>query len=101
MKTFTWADGYQTPFDNDDDVFEITGTASGTDLANVAFSTVIDTALGDYFNCRWIRTGRTNISTPGLEVQAGYIDYIGNDTCTNLVIYYFNGNPFFDRFWRH
>jgi hypothetical protein len=98
IKTYLWVDGYQTPYDYDDDLFEITGKSYGTDLSNVAFSAEIDTALGNYLNCRWIRTGRTNLSTPELEVTGGYIDYIGDDTCTNLVKYYFDGNPFYDRF---
>ena len=100
-KIFTWVDGMGTPNDHDDDVFEISGTANGSDLSNVVYSAIIDEPLGNYFNCRWIRTGKTNISTPGLDVNSGYIDYIGKDTCTNQVIYYFNGNPFYDQFNQH
>jgi hypothetical protein len=96
-KTFIWAEGMDTPYYHEDDVFNITGTSNGSDISNVAFSTVVDTALGDYFNCRWIRTGSTIINTPSLDVTSGYIDYIGYDTCSNLVVYYFNGNPFYDR----
>jgi len=100
-KVFTWIEGMGTLADYEDDVFEITGTANGSDLSNVVYSAYIDEPLGNYFNCRWIRTGKTNISTPGLDVKSGYIDYIGEDTCTNQVIYYFNGNPFYDQFIKH
>ena len=100
-KIFTWVEGMGTPDNHDDDVFEITGTANGADLDDVSFSAYIDEPLGDYFNCRWIRTGKTNLSTPGLDVKSGYIDYIGEDTCTNQVMYYFNGNPFYDKFIKH
>jgi hypothetical protein len=96
-KTFVWTEGMDTPYNPEDDVFEISGTSNGSDISNVSFSAVVDTALGDYFNCRWIRTGRTIINTPSLDVTSGFIDYIGDDTCTDLVIYNFNGNPFYDR----
>jgi len=100
-KMFTWVEGMGTPANYDDDVFEISGTSNGTDLYDVSFSCQTEESLGNYFSCRWIRTGRTNISTPSLDVQSGYIDYIGEDTCTNQVIYYFNGNPFYDQFNKH
>ncbi len=100
-KVFTWTEGATTPGNYEDDVFEIAGSSSGSDLYGVEFATITDEDLGDYFSCRWIRTGRTYISTPGLDVQYGYIDYIGEDTCTNQVIYYFNGNPFYDQFDQH
>jgi hypothetical protein len=101
QKYFVWTEGRESLYDTEDDVFEISGTSNGTDLNNVYFSAVIDTALGNYFNCRWIRTGRTIINTPGLNVKDGYIDYIGDDNCTDLVIYYFDGNAFYDRFYFH
>lgn len=100
-KMFIHTEGIGTPDDFNDDVFEITGEASGTATNGAAFSATIGEALGDHFNCRWIRTGITNLNIPGLEVKTGYIDYIGEDTCTNQVIYYFNGNPFYDEFSRH
>jgi len=99
-KQFSWVEGMSTPEYFDDDVFEITGTSNGVDLYNAAFSTVIDEPLGDYFDCRWIRGGQVSISTPGLDVQNGYILY-NPDSCTNLVEYYFNGNLFYDRFEQH
>jgi hypothetical protein len=85
----------------DDDIFEISGTSSGSDVNGTVFSAQSHEALGDYFNCRWIRTGSTLLSTPGLDVTSGLIEYIGADTCTNQVIYYFNGNPFYDQFDDH
>jgi hypothetical protein len=100
-KTFTFVEGGATPEDFSDDLFHITGTSSGKDVNGTAFSTAIDEPLGDYFNCRWIRTGITLLSIPGADVSSGYIDYIGEDTCTNQVMYYFNGNPFYDRFDRY
>lgn len=100
-KIFTYIEGMGTPDDFEDDVFEITGQASGSDFDNVVFSAVIGDPLGNYFNCRWIRTGITYLGTPGLDIKNGYIDYIGEDTCTNQVMYFFNGNPFYDKFIKH
>ncbi len=100
-KMFIHMQGTGTPADFKDDVFDITGTASGSATNGAAYSATIGEALSDYFNCRWIRTGITNLSTPGLDVKTGYIDYIGEDSCTKQVIYYFNGNPFYDEFLLH
>lgn len=99
-KNFNWVEGMSTPEYFDDDVFEITGTSNGVDLYNAAFSAVVNEPLGDYFDCRWIRGGQVSLSTPGLDVQNGYIIY-NPDSCTNLVEYYFNGNLFYDRFEQH
>lgn len=101
LKTFTFIEGMGTAGNFEDDVFEITGQASGSDLGNVAFSAVIGDPLGNYLNCRWIRTGITYLNTPGLDITNGYIDYIGEDDCTNQVMYFFNGNPFYDSFEQH
>ena len=101
QKNFTYVEGMGTPTDFSDDLFEISGEASGVDVNGVAFTVVIDELLGDYFNCRWIRTGKTLLSMPNLEISSGYIDYIGEENCTNQVMYYFNGNPFYDEFTLH
>ncbi len=99
-KTYIWVQGKGTP-DFDDDVFEIIGTGSGADVNGVVFSAGIAEPLTNDLSCRWIRSGRTNLSTPGLDVKSGYIEYPGQDSCTNLVYYYFNGNPFFETFGKH
>ena len=101
VKTFIYLAGMGTPSDFSDDMFEIVGESSGTDVNGVAFSAYTDEALGNYFNCRWIRTGITILNTPGLEVKSGYIDYIGEESCTNQVMYFFDGNPFYDEFIFH
>lgn len=101
QKTFIYVEGMGTPNDFSDDMFEISGQSSGSDINGGTFSASTGKVLGNYFNCRWIRTGTTILSTPGLDITTGYIDYIGEDTCTNLVMYFFNGNPFYDEFIFH
>ncbi|MEN8226428.1 MAG: hypothetical protein ABFS05_13820 [Bacteroidota bacterium] len=98
QKSFTYLEGMITPDDYTDDMFHITGESSGADIFGTAFSTIIEEPLGDYFNCSWIRTGKTTFNTPGLEVKTGYIKYIGDDSCTSQVMYFFNDNPFYDEF---
>ena len=100
-KTFTWIAGKESLNDFSDDVFEISGQATGSDINGVVYSAIIIEALGDHLDCRWIRSGKTLLNTPGLDVNNGSIQYIGEDTCTNQVIYYFNGNPFYDEFLKH
>ena len=101
VKTYSYLEGMGTPNDYYDDLFAINGESSGLDIAGVSFSAVTEEALGNYLGCRWIRTGKTLLSIPGLAAPSGYIEYIGEDTCTNLVMYSFNGNPFFDKFTFH
>jgi hypothetical protein len=99
-KMFIHAEGSGTS-DFNDDVFDITGSSTGSAINGAVFSATITEALGNYFNCRWIRTGISTLNIPGIDVKTGYIDYIGEDTCTNQVIYYFNGSPFYDEFILH
>ncbi|MBA1340580.1 MAG: hypothetical protein C5S40_00360 [ANME-2 cluster archaeon] len=101
QKTFIYVEGMETPLDYSDDLFEISGESSGSDVNGVDFSAYTDEVLGNYFNCRWIRTGTTTLSTPGLDIKTGYIEYIGEDSCTSKVMYFFNGNPFYDEFIFH
>ncbi|RLD30823.1 MAG: hypothetical protein DRI72_09960, partial [Bacteroidetes bacterium] len=100
-KTFVHVAGRGTVQDFTDDIFEISGTSSGVDVNGYSFSASTNESLGDYFNCRWIRTGITILGIEGTDINSGYIDYIGEDTCTNQVLYYFNGNPFYDKFDLH
>ncbi|HSG68730.1 MAG TPA: hypothetical protein VK994_08485, partial [Bacteroidales bacterium] len=100
-KLFVHVQGNNTPYDQSDDIFEIAGESSGTDINGVSFTASTEESLGNYFDCRWIRTGKTLLSIPGLDVSTGYIDYIGEDSCTNIIMYSFNGNPFYDRFIYH
>ncbi len=100
-KFFVHSEGNGTPFDFSDDVFDISGVATGRDVEGVYFQASIEEFLGNHLDCRWIRTGRTLLTTSGLPVASGYIDYIGQDSCTNIVKYTFNGNPFYDKFRYH
>jgi hypothetical protein len=100
-KTFTLVDGNASPENYDDDIFMISGSATGTAVNNAVFGASTTEALGNYLDCRWIRTGITLLSMPGLDVNSGSIHYTGTDSCHNLVTYYFNENPFFERFERH
>ncbi len=101
QKAYTYVGGMGTPNDFSDDLFMISGHASGISINGVNFTSTIDEPLGNYFDCRWVRTGKALLSIPGQEINSGYIDYIGEDTCTDQVVYYFNGNPFYERFIYH
>ena len=105
-KSYTWSSnkyfihtqGAGTPDNFNDDVFEITGTATGRNVSGTYFEASIVEALGNDLSCRWIRTGKTLLSTPDIPVTSGYIEYQGQDSCTNIVKYTFDGNPFYDKF---
>jgi hypothetical protein len=101
QKTYTYIAGSGTPENYNDDIFDISGQNTGVSVSGYAFTVSLDEALGNYFNCRWIRTGRTLLSTPNQDILSGSIEYIGEDSCINQVKYVFNGVDFYDEFIFH
>ncbi|MDT8392350.1 MAG: hypothetical protein RQ761_00785 [Bacteroidales bacterium] len=88
--------GMETPQVFSDDLFVMTGEAAGSASNSVVFSSVVEDPLGNYPDCRWLRTGIISLSMPGLDIRTGYIHYLGQDTCLNRVKYLFNGNDFYE-----
>lgn len=88
--------GQQSPADFNDDVFTMTGDSHGSGTNGVVFSSNIQDSIWDYTYCRWLRKGSITLSTPGLDIKTGSIEFIGQDTCINRVKYIFNGNDFYE-----
>ena len=63
-----------------DDLFNITGTASGTDHEGHAFQVAIQDHLVKEQSCRWPRSGNITITIDGLDEKE--VDYSSND-CTS------------------
>lgn len=88
--------GLETPQVFSDDLFMMTGEATGSATNGAVFYSNIEESIGNYADCRWLRTGVIFLSVPGLDVKNGYIHYLGQDTCVNRVKYLFNGNDFYE-----
>jgi hypothetical protein len=89
-----WQEGYNTPTHHEDDMFLVTGTASGISTDNYKFSLSIQQPFEDWLDCFWLDNGTSQITVPVASVPTGEI--VKEDTCSNLYYYHFNENTFFD-----
>ena len=84
-RTRTWVEGMDTNFENDgmagvmDDVWEITGTASGVNRNGNAYEVNVTTPLRREMDCRWLTAGVMEIDSDGFD-KTIIIDY-GDGTC--------------------
>lgn len=74
-----------------DDVYSITGTASGTSFAGSAFTSNITSAIIIALNCRWIEAGKIDF-TPADKLTR-HIDF-GNGNCDNKITVTIAGQSF-------
>lgn len=82
-----WIEGANTPLLFWDDVFSITGRASGVNRKGVAYTAEITKPLIKARNCRWIQEGTVSVST---ENGTASLDY-GDGTCDNVGVLTING----------
>lgn len=90
-KTITQIEGGSTPLLALDDVYNITGQASGAVSAGnkyLQWSTVITAALRKKFGCRWITLGTLSLKKGNDAVAV--LDY-GTGTCDNKATFTVNG----------
>lgn len=90
-----WVDGADTPLEPEDDVLEVTGSSDGKASSGADYQVEVSSALANVFSCKWIPSGVQHISTPGLLVTSGQIDFLESDSCSNYVGFVFDGNPFY------
>ncbi len=76
-----WVAGMDTPRFRRDDVYMVTGTASGVNRKMVAFTRTIVTPLEMAMNCRWIKSGVVEIEREGMDMIT--LDY-GDGECDRL-----------------
>ena len=88
-QTTKWISGYNTDSLATDDVYEISGTASGVNRKGQSYTTVIMQALRKEMNCRWITKGQVEI-TP--EEKATRSINFGDGACDNKATVTINGN---------
>lgn len=80
-RTRVWVDGYATPKDLSDDVYEISGSHS-TDSGTHSHDAQILTPLRVEAGCAHITAGVVSITRSGLRTYTTTVDY-GNGTCDN------------------
>jgi len=83
----TWVDGYATPLNIWDDVFEITGTATGVNKNGNAYTHTIVNPLRVERTCKYIVSGTVSIV---VDEKTLTLDY-GTGTCDNIATITYNG----------
>jgi hypothetical protein len=81
--------GNGTPNFPMDDVYRITGSATGSNSGGHTWASVIVNPLIKKFTCPWIVEGTVRLVRDG---RTALLDY-GNGNCDNLAIIYINGVP--------
>jgi len=87
-KTITQTEGNGTPLFPLDDVFKITGTASGSNSAGNTWTSAITDPLIKKFTCQWIVKGTVVITR---NAHVATLDY-GNGNCDNQAVITVNGH---------
>lgn len=72
-----------------DDIYKITGSATGSNSGGHSWASVIVDPLIKKFSCPWIVQGTVRLVRDG---RPALLDY-GNGVCDNLAIIYINGVP--------
>ncbi len=92
-QNYYWVEGRDTPQNFDDDVFEVLGTASGTDIDGVSYSCKILEAIPLFRYCAWVSGGLVEIDVPGQDIEDGKIMY-NSEACDPFFNLEFNGMVF-------
>ena len=90
-RTFTQTGGTSTPLNLYDDVFSLTGNASGTTREGKKYTVNIVTPVIKRSSCSWIESGRLDLTPEGLAVRT--VDF-GNGNCDSQATLTINGNTF-------
>lgn len=85
-----WTEGESTVLNPWDDVYQITGTADGTNVEGEQFNVTILTPLRIKVGCRWITAGALKLTSGDTEI---IVDY-GNGACDANAKVTVNGNTY-------
>ena len=86
-----WTEGESTPFVWWDDVYLVTGSASGIGTDGKTYTVTITSPLKKKLNCEWLESGVLDIQVKDLPLLI--LDY-GNGTCDNIATATINGNTY-------
>jgi hypothetical protein len=90
-RTFAQTGGASSPLNPMDDVYSLTGNASGVNREGKSYTMNISAPVVKRTSCSWIESGRVDITPEGLAVRT--VDY-GNGTCDAQATLTINGNTF-------
>ena len=91
-RTREWIEGENTHWPNwQDDVYLISGSASGTDVNGNPFNVNIVNPLRVALNCRWIESGTLDITPSGLPTRS--VDF-GSGNCDDQATVTINGTTY-------
>ncbi len=82
-----------------DILFLVEGNISGLSSKGHTFSASIRDTLQDSFSCPWIKGGIIDVHIPEAEIPDGYIDFVADDGCSDVIWYYFNTSEF--KVWKN
>lgn len=83
----TQTQGSDTPYNFSDDVFQITGSATGSNSNGISWTSTITDPLLRKVSCHWIGAGKISIQRNGNQA---ILDF-GDGTCDNKVTITING----------
>ena len=83
-RTRTWEEGSSTVFNWLDDVYLISGNASGINSAGISYTVNITSPLKRSLNCNWIESGVIEVQPEGKVVRT--LDYGSGSYDANAVI---------------
>jgi hypothetical protein len=90
-RTFAQTAGMATPLNPLDDVYSLSGNASGVNRDGKSYTVSITQPIVKATACSWVQSGRVDITPEGLAVRT--VDY-GNGTCDAAATLTINGNTF-------
>jgi hypothetical protein len=91
IRTFSQTAGTSTPLNIMDDVYSLTGSASGVNREGKSYTVNISSPIVKRTSCSWVESGRVDITPEGLAVRT--VDY-GSGTCDAQATLTINGNTF-------
>lgn len=88
-QTTRWLSGYSTDSLATDDIYEISGTASGVNRKGHSYTTVIMQSLRKDMSCKWITKGQVELTPEGKATRS--INF-GDGACDSKATVTINGN---------
>ncbi len=82
-RNYEWIAGSSTPLDMSDDVWQLTGNATGTASSGKEYTAVITTAVIKAVSCKWIQQGVIEITPTASGSVVRSVDY-GPNVCDNI-----------------
>lgn len=87
-QTTHWLSGFATPALAKDDIYEISGNASGVNRGGQSYTTVILTPLKKEMSCKWIVSGQVELIPEGKATRS--VNF-GEGTCDSKATVVING----------